>query len=168
MLKLRYIATLLALGLSAPAFADPNPAARPGDESLTCAQIGAELMPSAMAMAGAFGGMDGVKATLNARAAAGQAEFAERQAFAAGCLAANTAAQLATLGMANNPACVAGQAAYDARDTARQPELAAEAAQINKSVGATMANVDAAAGQLDMARMEYLSELAEARGCTDE
>lgn len=158
----------MALGLAAPAFAGPNPAARPGDENLTCAQIGAEMMPSAMAMAGAFGGMDGAMATLNARVAEGQVEFAERQAVAAGCLAANTATQLATLGMANNPACEAEQAAYDARVAAREPELAAEAAQVNKSIGATMANVDATAGQLDMARMEYLSELAESRGCTGE
>lgn len=159
LLKLFMSAVAIALPVSAIA---ATPGARPGDDAMTCAMIGREMQPGAMAMAGATAPeRERITKQVGKRAKEGQVEFARRSAQAAACLPG----VVATMG-AVNP-CDAVNAAEDAASAAREPRRAKEDKAMMGDIDAMMANMNRSMAGMDMARMQRLMALAEAKNCRE-
>lgn len=146
------------------AAAATGPGVRPGDDKLTCAEIGAELEPAARQMMAGMGDLGAIRAPMEQRAREGRQEIKERTAIAAGCLAANVAGALATAGMLGN-ACAASDKAYEMRDRARAPQRKVEDARMMAGLEQATANMNAQGSTLDRPRIDRLMALAEAKQC---
>lgn len=159
---LKFGVSLLVTSLPLAAIA-ATPGARPGDDKMTCAMIGQELQPGAMAMANNTAGERGrISQATGKRAKEGQADLARRTAIATACLAGN----IATMG-AGDAACSAANAAEDATDAARAPRRAAEDRAMMGDIGAMMAKFQGGMAGMDQARMQRLMALAEAKNCSE-
>jgi len=155
--KLCAAALVVTLPVSAIA---ATPGERPGDDDMTCAMIGQELQPGAMAMSGAMAPEAGrVTQQVRKRSGEGQAEFARRSATAAGC----AVGAIATMGVGDP--CAAINAAEDAAAAAQAPRRAAEDQAMMGDINAMMANMGRSLGSLDQERIQRLMALAEAKNC---
>jgi hypothetical protein len=155
--KLLVICLTMTLPVSAIA---ATPGAQPGDDQMTCAMIGRELQPGAMAMSRATAPETArIEKQVTKRSKEGKAEFARRSATAVGC----AAGAIATMGMADP--CAAINAAEDANAAAQAPRRAAEDRAMMGDINAMMANMNRSMAGMDQARMQRLMALAEAKNC---
>lgn len=157
----RIFASALIVGLPMTAIA-ATPGARPGDDQMTCAMIGQELEPGAMAMAGsAAPERERVTQQVGKRAKEGKVEYDRRSAQALGCLAGTIA------GMGAVDPCAAINAVEDANAAAQAPRRAAEDKAMMGDINTMMAKMNSSMAGMDMARMKRLMALAEAKNCRE-
>ncbi len=157
----RIFASVLVVSLPLSAIA-ATPGARLGDDQMTCAMIGQEMQPGAMAMGGAMAPEAGrITQRGNKLAKEGKVEMAKQTALSAGCVAS----AIAAMGIADP--CAAVMAAQEAEEKARAPKRAADAAAMTGDINAMMANMNRSMAGMDMVRMERLMALAEAKNCRE-
>jgi hypothetical protein len=157
----KLFASALVVGLPMSAIA-ATPGARPDDDAMTCAMIGQEMQPGAMAMSGAMApDMARIKQRGDRVAKEGKVEMAKQTALSAGCVAG----AIASMGMVDP--CAAVVAAQEAEERVKAPKRAAEAAAMNADMGSMMAAMNRSMAGMDMVRMKRLMALAEAKNCRE-
>jgi len=148
-------------------------AARPGDEQMTCAEIAAELKeqsfkaPDQSQLAAAQATAAQVDANRRQAAETMLKEKAESQAAVSAASAADTAVEVASLGMVRGHALEATEKAVDARHRATNERLDKDNQAVARQTFGQMGDLASdAGGQLQAnPRLARLMQLANARHC---
>ncbi len=142
-----------------PAFAGEVAGARPGDDAMTCEQIGAELAPYVQQMSGAFTALAGTEQELVAR---GQARVKEYAPAAEGMTAAATASTADPTGLSSK---AVGQAENEMQKQAWNKSLAEDKPLMDQAARQTNEAVTEAAPMQSNARIQRLMQLAQQKNC---
>jgi len=157
--------TISAAGLCAaalwmlPVLADDVPGAMPGDDAMTCAQIGAELAPYAQQMTPTVSALAQTGQELNAR---NQQRMTEAMPEAAALTAAATASHLDPTGLASR---AVGQAEMSTQQRIWDKALAEDKPLADKMNAQTNAVVEQAAPLQANPRIQRLMQLAQDKNC---
>jgi len=147
--------------------------ARPGDESMTCEQISAELhqqqftAPDKSKVAAATATVAQERVNLQHAQAVMAATQAQDQATMDAASAADTATELASGGLARGHSLDAAQKAVNERDAAANAQLSREMAPTHAAMQSQAADfgADAAAQMQSNPRLARLMQLANSRRC---
>jgi len=142
-----------------PAPADDGPGAKPGDEAMSCAQIGAELAPYTQQMAPTVTDLAQTGQELNARA---QKRLAEAMPEAAALTAAATAAAADPTGLASK---AVGQAEMASQQRIWDQSVAEDKPLADKMNAQMNAVVDQSAPLQANPRIQRLMQLAQEKNC---
>lgn len=142
-----------------PVIADDTRGVRPGDEAMTCAQIGAELAPYAQQIAPTARPLADTQAELVAR---NQARMSEYSAAAAAMSAGALASSLDPTGMSSKAAAAAEQTM---QQEAWNRSMAEDKPLRERADKQTKALVSKATAMQSDARMQRLMALAQQKNC---
>ncbi len=152
-------AACAAASWMSPVMADGVPGAMPGDEAMTCAQIGAELAPYAQQMTPAATALGQTGQELIAR---GERRVAEATPALVALTAAATAAAADPTGLSTKP-LIAAHEAMQRREWNRA--IAEDKPLVDQMNAQTNAVVEQAAPLQSNPRIQRLMQLAQDKNC---